>query len=176
MQLDQAIAPPERLLGVAGDGLGGAVAQEARVGWQVGARASAQQAVERDAGDLARDVPERDVEARQRVHGRPVAADPVQEPLNLVVDRGDLARIAADAQGSEQGVDDRARGREDTMTERLAPADDSRIGLEADEQHVDAGPRPAAEHRRGPVDQHREIENEGLNPSDLHAERASRLP
>jgi len=49
------------------------------------------------------------------------------------------------------------------------PPGDPAVGVDADEQHVDAGPRPAAEHRRGPVDQHRQVENERLDPGDLHA-------
>jgi len=176
VQLDEPVAAPERLLRVTGDRVSRAVAQEARVGRQLDARAPAEQAIGRHPSDLARDVPQRDVDARQRVHRRPVAPDPVQQTLHVVVEGRDLARIAADTHGPEQGVDDGTRGRKHPMAERLAPADDAAVGLDADQQHVDAGSRPPAEHRRGPVDQHRHVEYERLNPCDLHADRASRLP
>jgi hypothetical protein len=125
--------------------------------------------MDRLVGDLARDVPERDVDARQRVDHRPVPPDPVQEALHLVVDRGDLARVAADAHRPEQRVDGRARRRENAVAERLAPAGHSAVGVDAHEQHVDAGPGPAAEHRRGPVDHHRQREDDRLDSRDLHA-------
>src|SRR3989441_1724795 len=103
------------LRGVVGDGLDGAVAEQARVRGQVRAGASAEQAVERDAGGLARDVPERDVDARQRVDRGPAPADPVQQALDLVVDRGDLARVAADAHRPEDRVEDGASRRKDAV-------------------------------------------------------------
>ena len=92
VELDVAIAAAERLLGVAGHRVGLAVAQQAGVGRQVGPRAAAEQAVERQPSHLARDVPQRDVDARQRVDRRTVAADPVQHALQIVVERRDLAR------------------------------------------------------------------------------------
>jgi len=54
------------------------------------------------------------------------------------------------------------------VAERLAPAGDAAIGVDANEQHIDAGPGPTAEHRRRALDQHRQVENERLNACDLH--------
>src|SRR3989441_3443390 len=157
------------LRGVVGDGLDGAVAEQARVRGQVRAGASAEQAVERDAGGLARDVPERDVDARQRVDRGPAPADPVQQTLDLVVDRGDLARIAADAHRSEDRVDDGASRRKDAVAECFAPTGDPGIGVDTDEEHIDAGPGSPAEHRRGAVDLHRHGEDDRFDSRDLHA-------
>src|SRR5207253_5967180 len=81
-----------------------------------------------------------------------------------------LGRVAADAHRTEQRVDGRPGRRKDAMTERLAPAGDAGVGVDADEQHVDAGPRPAAEHGRGAVDHHRQVENDRGDACDLHGE------
>ena len=76
VQLDIAIAPRHRARSQAGGDDGGrAVAQQAGIGGQVGARRRAPQPPQRQPGGLAGDVPQRDVERRQRVDVRPVAAE-----------------------------------------------------------------------------------------------------
>src|SRR5439155_7426065 len=172
-QLDVAIAALERLLGVEGDGVRLAVAQQARVRGQVGARTAAEQPVERQPRELAGDVPERDVDAGERVDGRPVAPDTVQQALEVVVDRGDLRRVAAHAQWAEHGVDGRARRGEDPVAERLTPAADTGVGVDAHQQHVDAGHRAVAQLRRRPLDDHRQVDDERLDAGDLHAQNAT---
>jgi hypothetical protein len=66
VQLDVAIALFDRLLGARRDLLGIAVLQQAGIGRQLVAARAAQQPMQRQAGCLAGDVPQRDVEARQR--------------------------------------------------------------------------------------------------------------
>ena len=61
----------------------------------------------------------------------------------------------------------------DAVAERLAPAGDAGVGVDADEQHVDGGAGPAAEHRRRPVDHHRQVEDDALDARDLHAQTAT---
>src|SRR5439155_24359858 len=122
VDLDEPVAAGQRLVRVVRDGGGGAVAEQARVGREIRAVAAAQQPIEGCTGHLARDVPERDVDAGQRVDRGPAAADPVELSLDLVAELRDLARVAADAHRPEQRVDGGPRRREDAMTERLAPA------------------------------------------------------
>jgi hypothetical protein len=62
----------------------------------------------------------------------------------------------------------RARGGEDAVAERLTPPGDAGVGVHPHEQHVDAGAGLPAEHRRGPVDQHGQVEDDGLDACDLH--------
>src|SRR5438876_205218 len=171
VQLDVAIAALERLLGVEGDGVRLAVAQQARVRGQVGARTAAEQPVERQPRELAGDVPERDVDAGERVDGRPVAPDTVQPALEVVVDLGDLRRVAAHAHRAEHGVDGRACRVEDPVAERLAPAADPGVGVDAHQQHVDAGHRAVAQLRRRPLDDHRQVDDKRLDARDLHGQR-----
>src|SRR5207249_4689836 len=163
------IAARQRLVRVVRDGGGGAVAEQARVGREIRAVAAAQQTIERGAGHFPRDVPERDVDTGQRVDGGPAAADPVELSLDLVAELRDMARVSADAQRPEQRVDGGPRRREDAMTERLAPSSDALVGVDANEQQVDASQRAPAQHGRRAVDQHRQVEDDRLDPGDLHA-------
>ena len=78
MQLDVPIAAVERLVRVMHDIRGGAVAKQARVRGEIRARSAAEEAVERLPGELARDVPQRDVDAGECVDRGAVAADAVQ--------------------------------------------------------------------------------------------------
>jgi len=154
-----------------GHGVGGTVAQETRVGGQVSARAAAEQAIERNAGRLARDVPERDVDPRERVHRGAVPAHAVQHALDLIVGREDLARVAADEHRTDERVDGRPGRVEDAVAEGFAPSREAGVGLDADQQHVDAGAGPATEHRRRSLDLHRQVEHDRLDASDLHGWR-----
>jgi hypothetical protein len=165
---DVAIAPLQRLRRILRDRGGAAIAQQARVSRQVGAGAAAEQAVQRQAGGLAGDVPQRDVDARQRVQQRTVPAHAVQHALQLVMQRDDLGRIAADAQRPDQRIERGAGRREDAVAEGLAPAGDAGIGINAHEQHIDAGARPPAEQRRGAVDHHRQVEDDAFDARNLH--------
>src|SRR5262249_24588265 len=52
-------------------------------------------------------------------------------------------------------------------------ARDARVRLDADQQHVDAGPRPSAEHRGRAVEDHGHVEHDRFDARDLHARPSS---
>src|SRR5262249_28575945 len=95
----------------------------------------------------------------------------MEHALEIVGKCRDAARVTPDAHRSEQRVDRRPRRGKDAVTERFPPARDTGVRVDADEQHVDAGPRPSAEYRRGAVDRHRQIQHHRGDPGDLHGER-----
>jgi hypothetical protein len=94
VQLDVAIALLDRELGARCDPFGITVLEQARVSRQRGQPRAAQQAMQRQAGGLAGDVPERDVEAREGERRDAVATEQVQpllevarQPDNVVASR-----------------------------------------------------------------------------------------
>ena len=104
------------------------------------------------------------IESRYRV----ITADPVEHALHVLVEDGDLERIAPHAERGQQRVDGGARGVEDAMTEGLAPSRQAGVGLDPHQQHVDARPGMTMQHRRGGVDHEGQVQHEGLDPGDLH--------
>ena len=101
-------------------GLG--VADQAGVAGQPRHAGSAQQLVHRLACGLARDIPQRDVDARQAEDHRPAAPEDVQLLLQLQHQAFDRERVAAHAHGRDHLVDRGLGGRNDVVAERLAPA------------------------------------------------------
>jgi hypothetical protein len=98
VQLDVAVA--------AGDGrrrdpahdIGVGVAQQAGIGRKLRSAGAAEEAVERQAGRLAGDVPQRDVEAGQAEGDGAVAPEEMQLLLQVAADAADVAGIAADGE------------------------------------------------------------------------------
>jgi len=83
VQLDVAIALLDREFRSRGDALGIAVFEQAGIARQRGLSCPAEQAMERQVGGLAGDVPKRDVEARQRKDRDAVAAEQMQLLLQI---------------------------------------------------------------------------------------------
>src|SRR4030095_15298338 len=63
------------------------------------------------------------------------------------------------------------RRRPDAMPKTLAPPGHARIGVDAHEQHVDAGARLASLHRHRAIELHRHIDDDGFDFGDLHSGR-----
>ena len=94
--------------------------------------AGAEEAVYWQFGDLAGDVPQRDVDAADRVHENAAATELPGACEHLLPEMLDQQRILADEQRLEASFDD---GRGDTATDpSLADSDDAVIGLDLDEQ------------------------------------------
>ncbi len=98
---------------------------------------AAQQAMQRQVGRLAGDVPQGDVEPRQGEDRDAVAAEQVQLLLQVVAESRDVARILADREGCDHVVQGRAHGIGAGIAERFAPADDARVRLDPHQQGVD---------------------------------------
>ena len=131
-------------------------------------RRAAEQLVDGLALGLALDVPQCDVDARQRVEGDPAAADVDQAAVHLPPEPLDVARILADQQVVERAGDrvgaraldeggDGLRGRVD-----LADADDALVGRDPDHEIVLAAVGD-------PVVHGRLTQDDGLDLGDLHA-------
>ena len=102
----------------------------------------AEQLADRLAGRLALDVPERDVDAADRVDGDPAAADVVDAAVHLVPEPFDVVRVLAE-QELAQAVRDRVRAggvdeRRDGFWRRvdLADAGQPLVGVDQDDEVV----------------------------------------
>ena len=126
VQLDARITLLKGVRGVALDEVGLAVAQQARIDRHALGGLAAQHAIERLAGDLAGDIPQRDVEAGQRIGDRPVARRIVELALQVAHQAADVARIAAERERRHQIGERSPRRRAGAEPESLAPADDAR--------------------------------------------------
>ena len=125
-----------------------------------------QQLVERHAGSLARDVPERHVEGADPERHQTTVAVPVGGVAHLLPRAGDVTRIAAQQQRRQPPLDHESRCQRRLLAagDGLAPTDQTVVGLDADQRQgaylaVVIGLRVA--HR------------EGLDPPDLHVSSAS---
>src|SRR3546814_17465688 len=97
------------------------------------------------AAQLAEQVPEREVDARNRVHDQPLAPIILGCDIHLVPDLLILRRAAADQEAGEMPFDDEA-GR--LAARRYREADRAVLGLDLDDQRAEPGdPQPLT---RGP--------------------------
>ncbi len=118
--------------------------EQARVGVDLRARGTAEQLGERLSRALAREVPERDVEAADREDGDAVAAEEMQRLLELMVETHDVAGIAAERHRRHHAVE---RGLDRGLTvvgEGIAPAHEPVRSLDPHQQCLEPGPGAAA--------------------------------
>ena len=141
VQLDVAVAARDRCGAVVPHHIGVAVAQQAGIGRHaLDGFGAAEQAIERLAGALAGDVPQRDVERRQRETDRPVARAIALPVGDVAHQRRNVGRVAADRERRNgvlhRDLGDAAGGEAKT----LAPADEAFIGRHLDEQRLHIRP------------------------------------
>ena len=135
----------------------------------------AEQLAHRLAERLPLDVPERDVDAADRVDRDPAAADEDHAAVHLVPEPLDVERVLADQQLA-QAVRDRMRGRgvherRDRVGRRvdLADAGDPLVGVDQDDEIVLAAVRNPLVHGGLPQD-------DGLDIGDLQAGLLGTMP
>src|SRR6185436_4349981 len=129
---------------------------------------TAEQVVDGLALRLALDVPQRYVDARQRMEGDPTAADVDQPAVHLPPEALDVARILADQQVVERAgdrvgarpLDEGGNGLGGRVD--LADADDALVGRDPDHEIVLAAVGD-------PVVHGRLAQDDGLDLGDLHA-------
>src|SRR5262249_11488299 len=133
----------------------------------LGTHGSAHELRERLPRALAREIPERDVEAADREDRDAVAAEEMQRLLELVVEAGDVAGIAAQRHRHHHALQCRLdRGRA-VIGKRIAPSDKTVGGLDSHEQRLEPGPGAAAP-TRGMADAlERDLERYRLDALDL---------
>jgi hypothetical protein len=155
MQLDVAKALRKRAFHGRRDERWFAITKQAGVCVQR-ARGAAEQGRDGLSSLFARDIPERDLDGRQRVCHRPRATVIVEAMLHLVHELGPAADVTTDECGGNQRSQCRSRGGADDVSPSFAPAFDTLIGQDAHEQGVDRCPVRAGERlwRRPHVDWH----------------------
>ena len=112
------------------------VAHQAGVGAHLLPPRAAEQVAERQAGALAGDVPQRDVDRGMRIDHRPVAAEDVEGLRRLPVQSIDVGCVLADEPRAHIGLERRLGRRDDRVAEALAPAGDAGVGLNLHQQVV----------------------------------------
>ena len=147
VQLDAAEPGGEGLADTRADGGGGAIGVEAGVAGQVGARAAAEEPVQRHPRGLARDVPQGGVHRRQRVEDGAAAPEYVQLLLDGAGERADPGRVLPGAQRGDEVLKRPPGHRGALEPEGLAPPFVPFVGADPDEQRGHpgrAGPAPGA--------------------------------
>ena len=147
VQLDVAVAACHGAFAGGGDHACLAVAQQAGIAGQMRHRRGAEQPPQRQAGGLAGDVPQRDVERGQREHVRAVAAEGVERLRQSCAQPGNVARVLPEDGRRKLGVQHRLRGRGGGVAEALAPAFQPLVGDDAQPDRVHRLPAEAARHR-----------------------------
>src|SRR5262249_716651 len=145
-----------------------AVAHEARIGLELGPRGAADEAMDRQPGKLSGDVPERDVDAGECEERRAVIAEEMEFLPQLVKDRADLAGVAADQHWLHHLVERHLVALDDGVTERLAPAADAFVGVDAQHQYVERRPWLPREVPRLATIVIGNLEKEAFDRGDLH--------
>ncbi len=144
VQLDVAVAFRQRLPRLQGDDFGIVQPEEAGIGIDLRARRTAQQLHQRLSRALARQIPERDVEARQRKDGDAVTPEEMQRLLHPVQEPGNVPGIATDRERRHHVVDGSAYRTLAIVAEGVAPADEAVLGLDAHQQRLEPAPVPPA--------------------------------
>ena len=168
MQLDVAEALRDGSAAALRHGRGAGAAQQARIHRELGTLRPAEQTVQRLAGHLAGKVPQRDIDAGERIHDRAVAAEQMQRALQIAHQRVDVARVAPDQYRADQRVEHGPGAGRDRVSERLAPAGDPLIGLDPHQQHAQARSRAAGDGLQPAGRAIRDSEQDGFDRGDLH--------
>jgi hypothetical protein len=87
-------------------------------------------------GDLAGDVPKRDVDGREAIDQGAAAPEYMEFLLQIERELAGLRCIAADALRSKDGIDGGLHRGNGRKAERLAPADDTGVGCDRDDQRI----------------------------------------
>ena len=122
-----------------------AVAQQARIGLELRALAAAQQSVQRLAGALAEDVPQRDLDAGEGIDERPVAAQQVHRMQDVAGKRLDVPASRPITSGATIVSSAALVVGDGGMAERLAPADQAVLRLDPHQQDLEMRPGLAGE-------------------------------
>src|SRR6202034_2317406 len=97
---------------------------------QVTGPAAAEQPPQRLPGALAKQIPQCDLDPRERVDERPVAPEQMRAMQNGAAERVDVARVTSDQKRCNNGIE-RRLGRGDCgVPEGFAPADETVVGLD----------------------------------------------
>ena len=168
VQLDVPEAALDHLGADAADRLGRDVTQQAGVSAHLRPARAAEQVAERQAGALAGDVPQRDVDGRMRIDHGSVAAEDVEGLRRLAVQSIDVGRVLADEPRAHIGLERRLGRRDDGVAEALAPAGDAGVGLNLHQQVVHGRKAQAGEVllRRPHVEGNAHVV--GVDRRDLH--------
>ena len=111
-------------------------AQQAGVGGDLLPLRSAQQRVDRFAGGFSRDIPQRDVEARQREADRPVARHALRLAVEVRHDPRDIRGVAPNGEGSDHALNREVAHQAAAKAEGFAPACDAGVGFNLDVHRV----------------------------------------
>ncbi len=168
MQLHGVVALVESTRAGLGDLGGNAVAQQARIGRERAERSAAEQPPKRQVRRFARDIPERDVQGRQRIDVWTVATEQMQALGEARHQAANVARVLAERGRSELRIDDRARRRAAGVTEAFAPAVEALVRDDAHQQRVEARPADAEKGGRSRADVAGRADQMGLDRHDLH--------
>ena len=85
--------------------------------------------MQRQAGGLSGDIPERDVQPREGEDGQPMAALKMQLPLHPLVESKDVTRVAADRQRRDHVLHRRLNRAAAGVAEGFAIAHQTALGL-----------------------------------------------
>ena len=147
MKLDEGVAALDRLGAILPDDIGVAVAQQARIGRHaLHLLRSAEQTVERLAGALSGNIPQRNVERRECKTDRAVARAIALLVGDIRHQRRDVGRIAPDRQRRNGPFHRHLGNAASRQAKALAPTDDALVRRDFDEQRFH--PRPL---RRGGI-------------------------
>ena len=133
MHFQFAITAAERIFRGARHHRGVVVFEQAGIGRDCRARRAAEQFIDRQVGNFAENVPQCDVEPRQRVHHRAGAADAVSVAIQLSHEMGNIGRVGADADRRDQCLDKASDAGPHPVRKSLAPADDAGVGFDLDQ-------------------------------------------
>ncbi len=152
VQLDMPVATRAGGGGVFRDQREIGIAQEARIGVEFLLLAiAAEQTIERLAGFLAADVPERDLDPGIGVDERTVAPEQMHCMQNGLRQRVDVLGVAPDHQRRDNVVERRLGRRDRGMAEGFTPPGDAFVGLDLDQKNIEMRPRLSRKGRPGPA-------------------------
>ena len=123
--------------------------------------------VHRHAERLSRDIPQRDVDARERAHHRALLPVVARVVVHAVPEHLDVARVGTEQDGLQRMLDCRGRDlrRLQTHADRLAPAGQAAVGDDLD-QGCAARLHPALRKCKWRLQRRRQAI--GLDVGDLH--------
>ena len=168
MQLDQPIAAPDGFGDFAHHHLFIAIAQQACIRRQRGSRAAAEQLVQRHAGALGRDIPQRDIHARHRKHHRPAAPRVIEAAMQVSHDLRNLRRVFIQAARRNDLLDRGARALPTRIGKGLAPAGNALVRFHLDQQGVHILLRRAARMRHSVVEHQWDAYQYRFHAGDFH--------
>ena len=168
VQLDPSIALPGRRLASFGDHLGVAVTIKTCIAGDRFAAGGAEQAVQRQAGSLAGDVPERDVQTREGEDGQSMAALEMQLLLQPLVESNDVLRVGAYRQRRDHVLHRRLNRAPAGVAVGFAIAHQTALGLHPHQQNAQARPHLATPAEGFAAVGKGDLQRDGFHGSDFH--------